>query len=54
MITTVLWDNDGILVDTEKLFFQATREALKPIGIDLTEALYIQFYLQSVTNPFCP
>ncbi len=33
---TVLWDNDGVLVDTEGLYFQACREVLAGTGIDLT------------------
>lgn len=33
---TVLWDNDGVLVDTEGLYFQATRIVLSTVGIDLT------------------
>ena len=27
MIEAVLWDNDGVLVDTETLFFETTRAA---------------------------
>ncbi len=33
---TVLWDNDGVLVDSEGLYFQACREALGSIGVGLT------------------
>ena len=33
---TVLWDNDGVLVDTEGLYFGATQAVLKTVGIDLT------------------
>jgi HAD superfamily hydrolase (TIGR01509 family) len=33
---TVLWDNDGVLVDTEGLYFQACKEVLRSVGIDLT------------------
>ena len=32
----ILWDNDGVLVDTEGLYFQACKEVLGSIGIDLT------------------
>ena len=32
----VLWDNDGVLVDTEGLYFQACMEVLGTVGIDLT------------------
>jgi HAD superfamily hydrolase (TIGR01509 family) len=40
MIRAVFWDNDGVLVDTEKLYFQATRELLLGAGVTLTEALF--------------
>ena len=36
----IFWDNDGVLVDTEGLYFQASREALSRIGIDLTRDLF--------------
>jgi HAD superfamily hydrolase (TIGR01509 family) len=45
MITTLLWDNDGILVDTEMLYFIATRDVLATVGIELTEALYRELFL---------
>lgn len=28
MLKTIIWDNDGILVDTEELYFKASREVL--------------------------
>lgn len=36
MVEAILWDNDGVLVDTEGLFFQATRDALATAGVELT------------------
>ena len=36
----LLFDNDGVLVDTEQWFFQANREILESIGIPLTEDIY--------------
>jgi HAD superfamily hydrolase (TIGR01509 family) len=33
---TVLWDNDGVLVDTEGMYFQTRKEVLGSAGIDLT------------------
>ena len=36
MIKAILWDNDGVLVDTEYLFFEATRDALEFLGIELS------------------
>lgn len=29
----ILWDNDGVLVDTEKVFFEANRRALAALGV---------------------
>lgn len=45
MLTTLLWDHDGILVDTEGLYFRATREMLAQVGVELTEELYRQLFL---------
>jgi HAD superfamily hydrolase (TIGR01509 family) len=33
---TILWDNDGVLVDTEGLYFRATQSVLASVDIDLT------------------
>ena len=35
MIKAIFWDNDGVLVDTEELFFRANREILARRGISL-------------------
>jgi beta-phosphoglucomutase-like phosphatase (HAD superfamily) len=35
MIKAIFWDNDGVLVDTEGLFFRANQETLAGIGIPL-------------------
>jgi HAD superfamily hydrolase (TIGR01509 family) len=45
MIKAILWDNDGVLVETEHLYFQATQHVLHTIGVALTEADYIQLFL---------
>ena len=44
-IRAVFWDNDGVLVDTEPLYYQATRETLATVGIELTPEQYYQFFL---------
>ena len=41
----ILWDNDGILVDTEELYFKATQRILADVGIPLSEADYIELFL---------
>ena len=45
MIKAILWDNDGVLVDTEHLYFRATREVLSSIGFVLTEKQFIELFL---------
>jgi HAD superfamily hydrolase (TIGR01509 family) len=45
MIKALLWDNDGVLVDTERLYFLATRQVLAGIGIALTREQYIRLFL---------
>jgi len=46
MIRAILWDNDGVLVDTERLYFRATKEILAKINIDLTKDLYVELFLK--------
>ena len=45
MIKTILWDNDGVLVDTEHLYFRATQEVLSTIGFELTEKHFQELFL---------
>jgi HAD superfamily hydrolase (TIGR01509 family) len=42
----ILFDNDGVLVDTEALYFQANREALAGVGVELDEATYVELFLR--------
>lgn len=41
----ILWDNDGVLVDTEQLFFEANRELFRPLGLELSERHFFDWYL---------
>jgi HAD superfamily hydrolase (TIGR01509 family) len=52
MIKAIFWDNDGVLVDTEKLYFQATRELLLGTGVTLTEALFQRISLAEGRSAF--
>ena len=52
MVKAILWDNDGVLVDTEKLYFKASQEVLSEIGIDLTTELFIQISLKQGRSVF--
>jgi HAD superfamily hydrolase (TIGR01509 family) len=44
-VSTLLWDNDGVLVDTEELYFEATREVLAQVGVTLSSEQYRQLFL---------
>jgi HAD superfamily hydrolase (TIGR01509 family) len=46
MTRAIFWDNDGVLVDTEHLYFQATRQVLAAAGIKLTEDTYLELFLR--------
>lgn len=43
----ILWDNDGVLVDTERWYFDACREVLARVGVTLTAKLYLEHWLAS-------
>jgi len=45
MLQGILWDNDGVLVDTEHLFFTANKELLNSYGLDLSEDDFFNWYL---------
>lgn len=46
MFQAIFFDNDGVLVDTEGLYFRATREVLAARGAALDEAAYVQLFLR--------
>jgi HAD superfamily hydrolase (TIGR01509 family) len=46
MIKAIFWDNDGVLVDTERLHFQATQETLESVGVVLDHEHYVEFFLR--------
>jgi HAD superfamily hydrolase (TIGR01509 family) len=45
MLKAILWDHDGVLVDTEGLYYRATREMLARVGVELSVEQYRQFIL---------
>lgn len=45
MISAILFDNDGVLVDTEGIFYKANREMLKEFGAVLDEDEFSQMSL---------
>lgn len=52
MVEAILWDNDGVLVDTEGLFFQATRGALACAGIELTFEQFLDISMRQGRSAF--
>lgn len=46
MIKTIFWDNDGVLVDTEKLYYEATKRILGQEGVVLTKNLFVDNILR--------
>ncbi len=46
MVEAILWDNDGVLVDTECLFFESTRQTLARIGIELSVEQFLDLSMR--------
>lgn len=42
----ILWDNDGVLVDTEKVFFEANRRELAALGVEASWADFEEISLR--------
>jgi HAD superfamily hydrolase (TIGR01509 family) len=42
----VFFDNDGVLVETEHLYFQATRHVFLSKGVVLTQEMYVEYLLR--------
>jgi len=52
MLKAVFWDNDGVLVDTEELYFEATRAVLADAGFDLGPQQFIDLSLRQGRSAF--
>jgi HAD superfamily hydrolase (TIGR01509 family) len=46
MWKAIFWDNDGVLVDTEGLYYQATRDVLATVDVLLSEQQYVDLFLR--------
>ncbi len=46
----ILWDNDGVLVDTEFWYFKATQRALAELGIALEKDSYLQRMVRGASS----
>jgi HAD superfamily hydrolase (TIGR01509 family) len=51
MIQAILWDNDGVLVNTEPLFFEANRRVLAAHGVTLTADQFTEISLRQGRSP---
>jgi HAD superfamily hydrolase (TIGR01509 family) len=52
MIEAILWDNDGVLVDTEEMFFSATSNAFAQAGVALAREFYLECMMSNGRNVF--
>ncbi|HKK00914.1 MAG TPA: HAD family phosphatase [Desulfuromonadales bacterium] len=52
MIRGIFWDNDGVLVDTEGLYYRASAEALGELGIELSREEFIERSLRQGESVF--
>ncbi len=52
MVKAIFWDNDGVLVDTEVLYFQATQSVLAENSIRMTRDQFIQISLEEGRSAF--
>lgn len=49
---SIFWDNDGVLVDTDGLYFRATQTVLATIGVDLTVEQFKEISLRRGESTF--
>src|SRR5436853_544291 len=45
MISGILWDNDGVLVDTERIYFEVNRDYLRLHDAELSEEDFFNWFL---------
>ena len=50
MHKAILWDNDGVLVETEKWYYEATKRVMKEEGYNLTLDTYRKTFLKNNTG----
>jgi HAD superfamily hydrolase (TIGR01509 family) len=51
-LSAILWDNDGVLVDTEVVYFEATRAVLAAAGYELSEGDFVEMSLRRGRSAF--
>ena len=53
MIKAIFWDNDGILVDTEKFYFESIRQIIfEKTGLKFDETFHIDVNMKQGRSPF--
>jgi HAD superfamily hydrolase (TIGR01509 family) len=52
MLKAIFWDNDGVLVDTEHLYFEANRDTLADIGVALDAETFVELSLRQGRSVF--
>lgn len=52
MLKGILWDNDGVLVNTEHLFYEANCRLLGEYGVGLSLREYFDWFLQDDKGPW--
>ena len=50
MHKAILWDNDGVLVETEKWYYEATKRVMQGEGYNLTLDVYRKTFLKNNTG----
>jgi HAD superfamily hydrolase (TIGR01509 family) len=50
MYKFLLWDHDGVLVDTEPLYFAATQECVRLLGLDIEQTEYLRLMTAGRTS----
>lgn len=45
----ILWDHDGVLVDTEQWYYLALREAMLPLGVNFEQGTYLEYMAEGRT-----
>ena len=46
----ILWDHDGVLVDTEHWYFHATQAKLRELGVELPLERYLQRMIHGLSS----
>jgi HAD superfamily hydrolase (TIGR01509 family) len=52
MFKAIFFDNDGILVDTEKYYFEATNQILAKAGFEMTLEMFRELFLKDNHGPW--